>query len=87
VKQDHKLKKVNVDLTNNSYQVFIGNSNIAALKETILKYNLYKKLLVIIDEGVEEFHFEKIKEIFSKGFNKVLFYTLKKGEEVNHIKS
>ncbi|MFO7446684.1 MAG: 3-dehydroquinate synthase [Ignavibacteriaceae bacterium] len=75
------MKKINVELKDNPYSVFLGKSILPQLQTTISRFNLYKKILVIIDENVERLHSDRVRTALDSNYNKILFYVLKPGEK------
>ena len=74
------MKKLVVDLKENSYPIFIGDKIVSILLDEIEENSLYGNLLIIIDGNVEKFHGQTIRKIFRKFKGKLNYYILKPGE-------
>jgi 3-dehydroquinate synthase len=80
------LKKIIVKTSTNSYPVHICNSELNKLPEKLDELNLYKNLLIIIDENVARYYQTKIKSVFSYHSGKIIYYILPSGEKIKSEK-
>ncbi len=87
------MKKIIVNLKENSYPIFVGHSILPQFKRSLEKYHLNKKILFITDSNVEKFHYERIKSKSSLNINEKNYLVLRPGEntksyhELNRIYS
>ena len=77
------MKKLNVDLEKNSYDIIIGENYINEFPEYIRGVYEGSKLFVITDSNVHEIYKEKYSEMFN-GFDYTV-YILEAGEKNKHI--
>ena len=75
------MKKINVLLNDNSYQILIGSGILSKLKELLKKYKLNKNILFIIDEKVMEYYGKRIIDEFYSYKGKINCYVVKQGEK------
>ncbi len=87
------MKKINVKLSKNSYDIFVGKNYYLNIVEEIEKLKLNKNILIIIDKNVKKYWENYIKKPFSNYKNRIEYYFLKPGEnsksyvELNRIYS
>lgn len=74
------MKKVEVKLTGNPYQVIIGSGIINSVPKEIKKRKLNRNILVVIDGNVERTSGSTIKSALSGHEGMVKYFTLKPGE-------
>ncbi len=74
------MKKIKVNLTSNSYSIFIGSSVYKQIPPLLEKYKLNKNILIIADRNVENLHHDKINFLNSNAGGKSKIYLLKPGE-------
>jgi len=76
------VQKINVSLTQDNYSLLIGQNIFNQFREEIDNLNLYKNLVIIIDENVAKFHMSKIRQFFSSLGKKINYYFLKPSEAI-----
>ncbi|MEI7812582.1 MAG: 3-dehydroquinate synthase [Ignavibacteria bacterium] len=75
------MKKIDVRLKENPYQVFTGSNLLSALREQLEKRELNKDLLIITDGNVNKLYGDVIREQFINYESRVNYFVLKPGEE------
>ncbi len=75
-------KKLKVNLKENPYNIFIGNSIIEKIENYIEKNLIHKNVLIIIDEKVFTLHKKLLKVFSRKNFSKLNFYSVRVRESV-----
>ena len=76
------FKKITFNTETKNYPVFIGTDIIKSLPELIKKFNLPKRVIVIIDKKVEILFGRIIKEVISSFTSKVYFLSLPSSERI-----
>jgi len=79
--------KIKVKLKDNSYNIIIGNSILSNINDYLVKYSLYKNILVIIDEVVLSKHKNILKYLSPKKLSKINIYPLKVNESIKSYKT
>lgn len=80
------MKKIKLKLSKNSYNIFIGKYNYSQIIEEIKTANLNKNILIVIDENVDIYWGNYIKEPFINYGHKINYYILKSGEKSKSYK-
>lgn len=73
------MKKINVEISDSAYPVFVGRGILYNLKPQLKKYGRFKNYFVIIDRNVARFHIKNVKRAIGR-HKKILYYELKPGE-------
>ena len=81
------MKKVIVNTTSKNYPVFIGTNILKSLPELIKKYNLPKRVFLIIDKKVELFHGISIKKVLNASDLKKYFLTFTSSERIKSFRT
>ena len=82
-----ELKKVIVHTKIKSYPVFIGADNLKSLPGLIKKYNLPKRVFIIIDRKVELFHAKSFKKVLNVFTGKKYFLSLTSSERIKSLRT
>ncbi|HEY6905841.1 MAG TPA: 3-dehydroquinate synthase family protein, partial [Ignavibacteriaceae bacterium] len=73
------MKKINVEISDSAYPVFVGRGILYNLKPQLKKYGRFKNYFVIIDRNVARLHIKNVKRAIGR-HKKILYYELKPGE-------
>ena len=73
------MKKINVEVSDTTYPVFVGRGILNHLKPQLKKYGRFKNFFVVIDRNVAKYHLKKIKRAIGR-HKKLFYYELKPGE-------
>ena len=73
------MKKINVEVSDSTYPVFVGRGILHHLKPQLKKYGRFKNLFVVIDRNVSRYHLKNIKKAIGR-HKKILYYELRPGE-------
>lgn len=75
------MKKLKVNLNENSYEIFIGFNIIENLVEYIKNIFIGKKILIVTDDNLEKLYIDKLKDILKKTDYELEIFSFPHGEE------
>jgi 3-dehydroquinate synthase len=81
------LKKIKVNTGSNNYPVYIGSHIFESLPELLKKYNLPKRVFVILDKNVEHIYGSSIRKVINGFAVKNYFIVLPASERMKSFKT
>ncbi len=78
------MKTLNINLSNNSYNIYIDNNLLPNISSLIKEVYNGKKIYIITDQNVYNFHFDKLNNVLNKDFI-IEYIIIPSGEEYKNI--
>jgi len=75
------VKKITVDLNENSYPIFVGNNILRKISDDIETKFYSSRILIVCDKNVYRLHNQNLTKIFKKYDKRTAYYILKQGEK------